>query len=914
MRITLKITILLFSFLTNTKLSKCQEWDEIVKNSSMIHTDGIANQYYGKSVSLDGEYAVIGMDGYDVNDGIVFVLKHDGFKWKTIAQLLSSDRFKEASFGQSVSIDGDYIVVGAPNKTNSGPANYAGAAYVYEKPIGGWKNMTENAKLTASDEESSNKFGYSVSVSKENIVVGAPKDDDNGNFSGSAYVFTKPIEGWSNMTQTAKILPADGESMNEFGRSVCISGKNIVVGAYGNGETAPVAGAAYVFTEPETGWVDATHTAKLLASDGSSMDYFGWKVGISGDNIVVTANKDNVLGYKSGSAYVFEKSGVVWSDMTETAKLVPSDGSADQNFGYSVDIIEETIVIGAHDDWNRNINNFGAAYIFEKPITGWIDAFQDAKLLPSDFNNEHEYGYTVSVSSDKILVGAPLDDEKQIRFGAAYSYTRPQSGWSDAVQTEKLQAKFSGGLDHYYGSALDIDGDYAVVGSYGFQKNTGLAIVLHYDGTSWTQVAELSAKDQDKYEYFGNSVSIEGDHIVIGAHESDNPLASSSGSVYVFSKPSNGWVNMTQTAKLYASDGSNSDAFGWAVSISQDDIVVGAYKKSDFESRAGAAYVFSKPSGGWVDGTETAKLSASDASEKDYFGYSVDISGNNIIIGAYGDSQPYTFSGSAYVFSKPSGGWISMNETGKLLPKEKSNNDYFGYSVSISGDDIAIGAYGDRDDGIDRGAAYIFSKPTSGWTSMNETAKLLASDGLDFDKFGYSLSIWGNHLAVGAHGNDAKGIESGSVYIFKKTGLTWDNSYEKEIIYASDGDAGDNFGYAVCLDGERLGIGAPECKYNGKGSGSSYLYRNALLLESKNSLKISDYDIFPNPTSKEVTINIGQSTNASVNVFDSVGNLIHHAENIKSSEYNFNITSSRGLYFVEISANDNTRCFKLIKN
>ena len=898
----------------NIQISTAQNWSEITKSLPAVHTGGIEDLHYGTSVSVEGDYAVLGAYSYEDSKGIAFVLHHDGSKWVTIGELLAGDGYKGARFGWSVCIDGDFIVVGAPYKSNAGSANYGGAAYVFKKPSSGWTNMTHSAKLVASDEESRNHFGTSVSISGSNVVVGTPKDNDNGYFSGSAYVFTKPSGGWSDMTQTGKLLAGDGAEYDEFGRSVSISGDNILVGAYGNDENGSVSGAAYVFTKPSSGWVNGVHTAKLLASDGASGDYFGWKVGISGDDIVVTAMYDDPLASSSGSAYVFEKPGSVWVDMTQTAKLVPSSGVASESFGYSVDIADNLIVIGAHEDFNNSGSNSGAAFVFKKPTTGWVDAAQDAKLLPSDPDNEDKYGYSVSISNDKVLVGAPQNNEKQSLFGAVYAFTKTSGAWSDITQTEKLQAVFSAGAGGFYGNAVAVDGNYAVVGGYGFESETGIAIVLHYDGSKWVQIAELSADDGDSYENFGQSVSISGDNIVVGADQGDNSVANGSGSVYVFTKPAGGWENMTQTAKLHASDGSGYTFFGWSVAIDQDNIVVGAYRNNTTASYAGAAYVFTMQAGGWVDGTETAKLLASDGTSSDYFGFSVDISGDNIVIGAYGDSQPYSFSGSAYVFSKPAGGWVSATETGKFLPSVKFNNDYFGYSVSISGDNIAIGAYGDRDNAYGAGAVYVFRKPVSGWTNMSETAKLLASDAVESEHLGWSVSISGGTIASGAYGNDDNGEESGSVYIFREPATGWKNGTQDELILATDGQVGDNFGHAVCISGGQLIVGAPEDQDYGKESGSAYLYRNSLIVQADDTQSINDYTLFPNPTSGRVTLLLNQLSNVSIKVVDGIGQLILNDQNILALNYSFDITSSVGVYFVEITSDQATQWIKVIKN
>ena len=189
---------------------------------------------------------------------------------------------------------------------------------------------------------------------------------------------------------------------------------------------------------------------------------------------------------------------------------------------------------------------------------------------------------------------------------------------------------------------------------------------------------------------------------------------------------------MTQTAKLTASDGAASDYFGYSVAISGDTVVVGAYYDDiGANTDQGSAYVFVKPESGWADMTQTAKLTASDGAASDYFGSSVAISGDTVVVGAYYDDiGANADQGSAYVFVKPASGWADMTQTAKLTASDGAADDYFGNSVAISGDTVVVGAYDDDiGSNTDQGSAYVFVKPANGWADMTQTAKLTASDG-----------------------------------------------------------------------------------------------------------------------------------------------------------------------------------------
>ena len=221
-------------------------------------------------------------------------------------------------FGVSVSISGDTVVVGA-----SGADNDMGSAYVFEKPETGWVSATETAKLSASDRIVRDIFGSSVAINGGTVVVGAPgmlgEPGRPAPRPAISLVFVQPVGGWTDTTQTAKITPTDGHVLDRFGTSVAIRGDTVVVGRSGYLDY----GSAYVFVQPAGGWTDATQTAKIIPTDRSSMDLFGNSVAISGDIVVVGASgADN----NKGSAYVSRGPTEGWASATETARLSASDG------------------------------------------------------------------------------------------------------------------------------------------------------------------------------------------------------------------------------------------------------------------------------------------------------------------------------------------------------------------------------------------------------------------------------------------------------------------------------------------------------------------------------------------------------------------------------------------------------------
>ncbi len=367
---------------------------------------------------------------------------------------------------------------------------------------------------------------------------------------------------------------------------------------------------------------------------------------------------------------------------------------------------------------------------------------------------------------------------------------------------------------------MAVSGATAVVGAAQNDDagpTSGSAYIFDLSASGWVET-KITASDAEAGDAFGYSVAVSGDTVLVGA-KYDDDVAFGAGAAYVFDRRPSGWV---ETAKLTASDGAASDHFGWSVSVSGDRALVGA---RDVNGLTGAAYIFDRTPSGWV---ETAKLTASDGAPWDMFGYRVSLSGDTALVGAPRDdaacpSQATCDSGSAYVFELVGSAWV---QTAKLTASDAATHDWFGASVSLSGDSALIGAPCDGDAGPCSGSVYYFERSSTGTWGPNETEKLTASDAAAHDKFGVSVSISGGVALIGAHLDDDAGDSSGSAYIFELTPPGW---IETAKLVASDGAASDLFGLSVSLSGDTLLVGArggddacpsnPFCN-----SGSAYVY------------------------------------------------------------------------------------------
>ena len=378
----------------------------------------------------------------------------------------------------------------------------------------------------------------------------------------------------------------------------------------------------------------------------------------------------------------------------------------------------------------------------------------------------------------------------------------------DIVYPVKLTAD-DGNNGDWLGRRVSISGKYAIAGALHDNDDRGSAYIFERSATDWIQQARLTALSPAAGDQFGSDVSISGDNAIVGADRNDYN-GSWSGSAYIFQRTNTGWI---QQDMLVPSDGNVGDRFGCAVSISGNYAVVGSYWDDDKGTSSGSAYIFRQDVTGWV---QEAKLTASDGSKYDWFGYDVSISDNYAIVGVVLNNDNGTDCGSAYVFRRSGSNWIQQ---AKLVAGDGDDGDEFGGSVCLEGNYAVIGAIGDDDMGEDAGAAYIFVRSGEDWTRQ---AKLLPQDGAGGDHFGNSVSIDGNYAVVAANLDGDMGSESGSAYIFKREGQSWD---EQAKLTAPDGEPRDFFGQGVSIDGSYVIVGAPYDDDNGDSSGSLHIFR-----------------------------------------------------------------------------------------
>ena len=371
---------------------------------------------------------------------------------------------------------------------------------------------------------------------------------------------------------------------------------------------------------------------KLVAADPGKFDYFGSAVDISGEYTVVGNPRDDDAGHDTGSAYIFVHSS---NDWVQQAKLTANDAPGLHLFGVSVGISGTLVAVGTG---RRTVHGSSAAYIFVRSNSTWS---QQAKLIPSDATTHSAFGRSIGISGQSVVIGATDNNQT----GCAYIFEQliwTQQSKSVEIWTQQSKLTMSNAT-YSFGVSVGIIEGMAVVGAPNNSSSSGSThIFVRSNDNVWTLQAVLTAANATG---FGHSVSISEGVVVVGAPDA-NDGNTSSGSVYTFAQSDTTW---TQQAKLSAADSAAWDRFGFAVDISETDIVVGAPNAEHHETRsnAGAAYTFTRANGnGW---SQTARLTAKDSATDDNFGTSVALSTNYAVVGSNHDDNGALESGSAYV-------------------------------------------------------------------------------------------------------------------------------------------------------------------------------------------------------------------------------------------------------------------------
>jgi hypothetical protein len=573
----------------------------------------------------------------------------------------------------------------------------------------------------------------------------------------------------------------DGETADQFGRSVATDGTRLVVGARGG------PGAAYVFLRVGTEWV---FEAKLTAPDGQNGDWFGEAVAIDGPLLVVGAEGAPVAGRTNmGAAYLFERVNGVWS---LAQKLVPANGRLGDYFGASVAIQGERLLVGASaaNDFIPHTGSPGYACLYERTGGSWTE---QARLAdPQGLGNDN-FGNSVALEGDRAFVGKPTNGNGEVLI-----FRQAGPAW---ILEARLAGKSAGDR---FGHSVGVDGELLAVGAQQADTPAGIAAgnveVFRRSGATWLPEATLRASNGGAGHWFGSSIAVDGTTILVGATYSYGGY----GSAYAFHQAGAPWV---QAAHLVSTSSTFDGRAGFAVALMGDLAFIGAYGTATYAGDFAGAVHHHVRSGGVWGGSQF--LSAGDGNVSQAFGRSLDLDGDRLAVGMPDDATPYgSQSGTVYLFARDGEDWI---HEGTFNDSDPGRREVFGSALALEGDLLVAGTPQDVKRSSNpsvppysSGSVSCYRREASGWIPE---AKLRPAAIQENDLFGAAVSLDGTHLLVGAiRATTGTLVSTGAGYLFRREGTHW---IQEARLVPPDPGASGSMGAQVILQGDRALLADP---------------------------------------------------------------------------------------------------------
>lgn len=847
------------------------------ENQKIIASDSQNNDTFGRSAAVSNTHIIVGANNVDDlgnGSGAVYSFVFENGKWIQESKILPSVSSEYASFGMDVSIDGNTLIVGAPGHSNQG------AAFVFVHNGDSW---IQEAILIPSDIGMYDNFGKSVSVSGDLALIASFANDEIATDAGAAYIFRRTKTGW---IEEAKLLASDGVSNDRFGEKVCVEGN---VAAISTLNASDNYGAVYIFELTDSEWIQ---TNKISGLD-SQYSAFGCSIDIENEKIAIGSY---AASNSRGEVYVYSLDGSESTNLTAT-NLLPDD-----NFGYSVRFSNNAILVGAFGD-DQNGNASGSAYLFRNDKFGW---HEESQLLPSDGEDYDYFGQYTGFYGGIAVVTSNSDDDNGSASGSAYVFNISSStdsdndgipNWEDNCeiynpnQTDCNENGIGDVCDIEFQTSFDCnqnyipdecesdcdadgiiddcdnDGDYDGDGipnnceadcnennipdefeiKFGMVTDCDLngipdecedfsdcnangipdacdildGLAQDCDENGVPDVCEdpqieldlksvLQGHDSTPGDRLGIDVAIHGNTIIAGGQDANNQKTPYAGEAYIYQFSNDEWA---EQIKISPPDASQYDYFGASVSIYDDVVIIGSSEDDDYGTQSGSAFVYRRVNSEWQ---LEAQLSPTDASPWSWFGFDVSIYNDLAIVGSIGGPSSSNISGAAYIFRFNGTDWV---QEAKLLPSDGTVSDWFGYSVAINEDTAIVGAAVQNPNW--EGAAYVFNLNEGEW---QQETKLVPQDHDLDDRFGMSVSLSDNVALIGAYFNNIEGVSAvGSAYIFRKIDEIW---IEETQLIASDWEQGDQFGKCVSISGDVAVVGAPDDDVdNLTDAGSWYLFK-----------------------------------------------------------------------------------------
>lgn len=723
--------------------------------------DGAAGDNFGVALAVDGELAAIGVVGdtvvaagatFGIAQGSVSLYQRVGSDWLARGKLTPDPAGDDGdNFGAAVALEAGVLAVGAPRR-RSGETPEVGSVHVYTVTGAG---ATLSQVLQPTVAVTDLRFGGAVALWQDWLAVGVLRAD-----AGRVDLYRRDGDGRYQYQQS--LLPAPGIGPARFGSALALADGELLVGA----PFADDAGAVYRSSLVGAQWSPPARLPLVAAAQsqlGAAL--------VQDDGLALVG----APGSGAGAVRVLGLAGGAWSQL---ASLTPAGLSGGDRFGSALALDGQRAAIAAD-----------AALAFEGRVLVYArsgDGLTEVQRIDRvDGGDGDRFGASVALVADGLLAGADLDQVGPNRGQGAVYWLRDAG---DALEYAGRLDNGDGAMFDRYGTAVAIDRDIALIGAYVEDTLAGAdAGAAHWyrrvEG-GWQYGGRIDAPDADIEDRFGIAVDVDGTRMAIGAYWDVVDGNVDQGSVYVYRREADAWV---LEQKLSDASGNEADYFGFALSLDGDTLAVGARGDSDFGLEQGAVHIFRRGANGWQP---QARLDLTPGNGFAYFGASLALSGDRLVVGAPGAtlSGGIANTGAAFLFGRESGAWFALATLKSTLPQADSA---FGFSVAANANWCLVGAFLDGDTAT--GAAYVYSTLDGGFDARLRAPSPQIGEGLAI-----AVALSGDSALLGASGHDRDGRSGiGRVLQFDRGAAGWQASGEWR---AADGRAGDGFGRALGMD------------------------------------------------------------------------------------------------------------------
>jgi filamentous hemagglutinin family protein len=764
-------------------------WTDLGVGSSQPITGLAGGSQFGTSVTLNGNYALVGAAGVSSYRGDAYLYNLGTGAWTDLATTAGqpvSGLAGNSNFGYSVALNSNYALVGA-----YGAASGRGNAYLYNLGSGAWTDMATTSGQPVTGLGVSSYFGNSVALNSSYALIGVT--GFGGSDRGNAYLYNLGSGTWMDLATTPG-QPVTGLAVaSRFGTSVALNSNYALIGA---GGVLANRGDAYLYNLGTGAWTDMATTSGQPVTGMAVFSYFGNGVALNNSYALIGASG---LGSSRGNAYLYNLGTGAWTDLATTAGQPVTGLGASSQFGSSVALNSSSVLVGAYGV----SSNRGNAYLYDLGSGAWTDLASSSGEPVTGLANGSRFGWGVALNSNYALVGALGVSSSR---GNAYLYNLGSGAWTD-LATASGPAVTNVGSNAYFGSAVALNSNYALVGALGVSGQRGDAYVYNLGTGAWTDLATTSGQPVTGLggnSRFGASVALNSDYALVGAYG----VSGSRGDAYLYNLGNGAWTDLATTSGQPVTGLGGGSTFGSSVALNSNFALVGGIGVLGYR---GDAWLYNLGSGAWTDLAATSGQPITGLASGSYFGVSAALNNTDALIGAFGDSSNR---GNAYLYNLGSGAWTNLATTSGQPVTGLGINSQFGMSVALNSSYALVGALGVS--GY-RGNAWLYNLGSGVWSDLTMTSGQPVTGLSNYSHFGVSVALNGSYALIGASGVSS---DRGDAYLYNLDSGVWTDLATTSGQPVTGLGSNSAFGGSVALNSNYALIGAQGVSSN---RGNAYL-------------------------------------------------------------------------------------------